>query len=231
VVSYTKEYVESLIAPTEPMTDEEIADVIAAFVRGAVAAKEVGFDGVALHGAHGYLIDSFFWHDTNRRDDRYGGPIRSRVRFGEEIVKATRAAVGPEFPIMFRYSQHKQQDYKARLASSPEELEMFLGPLAAAGVDLFDASARRFYERAFATSPLTLAGWTKKLTGVPSVAVGSAGLTAEGTPEHMAAFLDREEFDFIAIGRAVLHDPNWARKVQVGETPDAFDPSSLEILT
>lgn len=231
VVSYTREYIESVSAPTEPMSEEEIADIIDAFARAAASAREIGFDGIAIHGAHGYLIDTFFWQDTNRRSDRFGGSARNRMRFGEEIVKSIRRAVGADFPILFRYSQHKQQDYKARLAHSPKELEELLEFLAAAGVDCFDVSGRRFYEPAFQDSPLTLAGWTKKITGKPTIAVGSAGLTPEGSPENIARFLASGEFDMIGVGRAVLQDPNWAMKVEAGEKPEPFDPRSRAILT
>lgn len=231
VVSYTKEYVDSVRAPTDPMTENEIADIVSAFASASAAAKAAGFDAVAIHGAHGYLIDTFFWHDTNRREDRYGGSLRERARFGVEIIQAVRTAVGADFPILFRYSQHKQQDYKARLADTPQDLEALLGVLTDAGADCFDVSARRFYDPAFKNDPLTLAGWTKKLTGRPTIAVGNAGLAPEGSPLRIAEYIDRGEFDMIAVGRAVLHDPQWARKVRSGEEPSPFDPVSRNILT
>ncbi|MBP0651840.1 12-oxophytodienoate reductase, partial [Mycobacterium tuberculosis] len=81
--------------------DEAIADTIAAFGRAAADAKRLGFDTFELHGAHGYLIDEFFWPGTNLRTDRWGGAtIKARARFAVEVVKAARAAVGPDFPIL-----------------------------------------------------------------------------------------------------------------------------------
>jgi 2,4-dienoyl-CoA reductase-like NADH-dependent reductase (Old Yellow Enzyme family) len=88
----------------EPMTDSQIADVIEGFAKSALYAKECGFAGVEIHGAHGYLIDTFFWPATNLRADGYGGSGASRRRFAIEIVKAVRDRVGPDFPILFRYS-------------------------------------------------------------------------------------------------------------------------------
>ena len=105
------------------MSEVDIADIIAAFVRSAANAKAVGFDGIALHGGHGYLIDSFLWAGTNARDDTWGGDIEGRTRFAVELVKAIRAAVGPEFPILFRISQWKLQDYEAKLAETLKELQ------------------------------------------------------------------------------------------------------------
>ncbi|HZV09194.1 MAG TPA: 12-oxophytodienoate reductase, partial [Novosphingobium sp.] len=120
-----------LNAPGDPrgvaMSEADIADTIAAFAAAAADARRLGFDTVELHGAHGYLIDEFFWAGTNLRTDRYGGTtIAERARFAAEVVAATRAAVGPDFPIIIRLSQWKQQDYAARLATSPEELGQWL---------------------------------------------------------------------------------------------------------
>ena len=146
-------YLAAVAEPTAAMTESEISEVIAAYARSAANARTVGFDGVAIHGAHGYLIDSFLWQGTNLRTDRYGGSPANRVRLGAEIVRAIRSAVGPEFPIVLRYSQWKLQDYEAEAAQQhPQELEQLLGPLAAAGVDLFEASTRIFWKPAFADS-------------------------------------------------------------------------------
>lgn len=78
-----------------------------------------------IHGAHGYLIDQFFWEASNRRDDEYGGDLASRSRFAIELIQAVRAAVGPDFPIILRFSQWKQQDYNARLVHTPKRWRHF----------------------------------------------------------------------------------------------------------
>ncbi|KOG33974.1 NADH:flavin oxidoreductase [Streptomyces resistomycificus] len=213
------------------MTQRDLDDVIGAFAEAAAAAERIGFDGVELHGAHGYLIDQFLWAGTNRRTDAYGGDPVARAKFAEEIVAAVRATVSPEFPIIFRYSQWKQEAYRARLAETPEELESILAPLAAAGVDAFHASTRRYWFPEFDGSDLNLAGWTKKLTGKPVITVGSVGLDGdflkgfqgEGAPvkgiDDLLDRLEAEEFDMIAVGRALLQDPEWAAKVLA----DRFD--------
>lgn len=109
----------------EPMTDADIADTIEAFAKAAATAEELGFDAVELHGAHGYLIDQFSWDQSNQRDDIYGGDMVSRTRFDVEIIKAIRSRVRPDFAVIHRFSQWKQQDYGARLSRSPEELAAF----------------------------------------------------------------------------------------------------------
>ena len=98
-----------LLAPGVPrgkvMTEEDIADAVAAFASAAADAKRLGFDTIEIHGAHGYLIDQFFWSGTNLREDRYGGAtIKERARMAGEVVAAIRAAVGPDYPIILRVS-------------------------------------------------------------------------------------------------------------------------------
>ncbi|GGR02162.1 NADH:flavin oxidoreductase [Streptomyces pilosus] len=227
------------------MTRADIDDVVAAFARAAADAERIGFDGVELHGAHGYLIDQFLWSGTNRRTDSYGGDPVARAKFAAEVVAAVRAAVSPEFPVVFRYSQWKQDAYDARLAETPQELEAILAPLAAAGVDAFHASTRRYWLPEFEDSDLNLAGWTKKLTGRPAITVGSVGLDGEfleafqgrgagvGGLDDLLDRMERDEFDLVAVGRALLQDPDWAAKVLAGRFDELapYDAASLRTLS
>lgn len=218
---------------TEEMTLQEIDQIVKAYAQAASDAKRLGFDGLELHGAHGYLIDQFFWEKTNQRQDIYGGDLVSRTRFAVEIIKACREAVGPDYPIVFRYSQWKLGNYTAKLAASPDQLAAFLAPLAAAGVDIFHCSTRRYWEPEFEGSSLNLAGWTKKLTGKPTITVGSVGLDnsfidffTEGKGAKTTSLmplierLQKEEFDVVAVGRALLADPAWATKTQQNRTDE-----------
>jgi len=218
------------------MTLEDIQDTIAQFATSAKSAKDLGFDVLEIHGAHGYLIDQFFWDVTNTRTDEYGGKtLKERSRFAVDVVKAIRAAVGEDFTIIIRLSQWKQQDYSAKLANTPEEMEEWLLPLKEAGVDIFHCSQRRFWEAEFEGSDLNFAGWAKKITGQPTITVGSVGL--EG--DFMAAFgghgtekadlteltrrLERGDFDLVAVGRALLQDPEWVKKVKEGKMDELQD--------
>ena len=230
------DYLDAMATPTAPMSDEEIADVIAGFARSAANAVAAGFDGIAIHGAHGYLLDSFLWAGTNRRGDRWGGDILGRTRLAAEVVRAIRQAVGPALPIVYRWSQWKIHDYDATNADSPDEMEAHLAPLADAGVDCFDISTRVFSRPGFAGSDLTLAGWAKRLTGKTVMAVGGVGLSKDlqssfggGTIAvdnlaEVAARIDAGEFDLIAVGRSMLIDPHWVEKVRAGLP---FEPFSL----
>jgi len=235
-------YVDQMRADTRPLTDSEIGDIIAGFARSAANAHAVGFDGIALHGAHGYLIDSFLWPHTNRRDDRWGGDLVRRATFAVEIVRAIRAATAADFPIMFRFSQWKIQDYGARNAETPAELETLLAPVADAGVNIFDASTRLFNAAAFEGSDMGLAGWVRKVTGRPTMTVGGIGFTkdlqssfvedtqAVNNLSMVVERFERGEFDLVAIGRALLMDPQWVRKVQTGEPFSPFRLSAYATL-
>ena len=217
---------------SQPATEAEIEALIEAYGRAAGQAMEAGCDGVELHAAHGYLIDQFFWSRTNRRTDRYGGDLVERTRFGCEVIRACKRHTRPDFPVCVRISQWKTADYDARLVNSAAEFERFLRPLVDAGSDIFHCSTRRFWAPAFEGSPLGMAGWAKRLSGKPVIAVGSVGLDAEHqtwrverqhgyiarpTADSFARLctsMARGEFDLIAVGRALLADPGWVGKVR-----------------
>jgi 2,4-dienoyl-CoA reductase-like NADH-dependent reductase (Old Yellow Enzyme family) len=213
-----------------PMTQREIDGIIEAFGYSAEAAKRAGFDGVELHAGHGYLIDQFFWDRTNRRSDRYGGGIGARTRFAVEVLQEIRSRVGADFPISLRFSQWKIGHYGARIAENPTQLAEWLEPLADAGLTMLHASQRRFWQAEFAGSDLNLAGWAKKITGLPTITVGSVTFEQEDSPgepltgvvpqlTRLEEMLCRGDFDLVAVGRAVIANPDWAHLVSSG----AFD--------
>jgi 2,4-dienoyl-CoA reductase-like NADH-dependent reductase (Old Yellow Enzyme family) len=231
---------------SEPLTEPAVVALVEAYAQGAADAQRLGFDGIELHGAHGYLIDQFFWERTNRRADRFGGDFVARTRFAAEVVAACRRRTSPAFPIILRFSQWKLNEYDAKLVTTPDELARFLQPLVEAGVDAFHCSTRRFWQPEFAGSDLNLAGWTKKLTGLPSITVGSVGLDNEFMSslregkdakqaglEPIVRMIERGEVDFVAVGRALLVDPAWAEKVREGRLADLlpFTPEALKTLS
>ncbi|WP_199902754.1 hypothetical protein, partial [Azospirillum sp. B4] len=230
---------------TSPMTEDDIQDVIDAYARSAGRARALGFDGIAIHGAHGYLIDSFLWRHTNRREDRWGGDARGRAAFGAAVIRAVRQAVGEEVPIALRLSQFKMQDYTARIADTADELGALLAPLAEAGVDVFDGSQRFFDSPLFAGSTLNLAGWCRRLTGRLAMTVGGVGFgKSRGLARHiddsqavdnnlpvLVERFGRGEFDLVGVGRALLNDPEWLLKARAGVPFKPFDPANLHRLT
>jgi 2,4-dienoyl-CoA reductase-like NADH-dependent reductase (Old Yellow Enzyme family) len=212
------------------MTERDIDETVAAYAEAAANAQSLGFDGVELHAAHGYFLDQFFWPECNHRTDRYGGGVQNRVRVAVEVVQAIKRRTGGAFPVGLRFSQWKLPDfYDVKMIKDASELEEFLTPFVTGGVDFLHASTRRCWEPAFAGSPLTLAGWTRKISGKPTIAVGSVGLSApiaaseigtraarENNVAAVCGLLERGECDLVAVGRAVLADPDWTAKVRRG---------------
>jgi 2,4-dienoyl-CoA reductase-like NADH-dependent reductase (Old Yellow Enzyme family) len=224
------------------MTINDIEDTIKAYGQAAADAKSLGFDTVELHGAHGYLIDQFFWSGSNERTDIYGGKtLAERTRFGVEVIKEVRRRVGEDFAIIIRLSHFKPSAYDYKLAANPQEMEAWLTPLVDAGADILHCSQRRFWEPEFEGSDLNFAGWAKKITGKATITVGSVGLTGDffgafagessqpSSLEELTRRLDRGDFDLVAVGRPLLSDPNWTKKIKAGQT-EALKGFSKEAL-
>lgn len=215
---------------------DELPEIAQLYATGAATARDLGFDAVEIHGAHGYLLDEFFWERTNQRTDGYGGSPAGRTRFPAEVVAAVRAAVGPDYPIIFRFSQWKGTDYAASLVDDPAQLTELLAPLVEAGADVLHPSTRRHYVPGFPDhdAELSLAGWTKRVTGKPVIAVGSVGLETQFRSEKRGEIIqpapvdrlveqfEAGEFDIVAIGRALLSDPTWVNRLRRNEL-DGFD--------
>jgi 2,4-dienoyl-CoA reductase-like NADH-dependent reductase (Old Yellow Enzyme family) len=209
------------------MRGTDFQEILDAYGESARTAVRAGFDAVEIHAAHGYLLDEFLWPLTNRRTDRYGGDARARATFPAEVVRAVKAELPASMPLIVRFSQFKERDYAARIAETPAELATILESFAAAGADVLHASQRRFWEPVFAGHHENLAGWAKRITGLPSITVGSVGLTrAFLTSPQLDDLLKRranEEFDLVALGRILLGNPAWARLAAEGRLAEIRD--------
>ena len=236
-------YVARFAEPIPAPSDADLVAIVDAYARTARNAVELGFDGIAIHASNGYLLDSFLWGETNVRTDRWGGNRRERTRLVVEVIRAVRREAGERLPIFLRFSQWKHQDLDGQLAADAAELEEVLGPIADAGVDVFDASQFTFDAPAFAGDERNLAGWAKKLTGRLSMTVGSVGLSsglydpdAAHPPvavNNLAALVqrfERHEFDLIAVGRSLAHDADWTRKARLGIPFEPYSDASLRVL-
>ncbi len=221
------------------MTLEDIKQTINAYASDAKYCEEIGFDGVEIHGAHGYLIDNFFWEGTNIRDDSYGGSIEKRSQFVSEIIQAVRSNISQEFIVGLRFSQWKQHDFEAKLAHTTDDLKKVLLSPVESGLDYLHSSMRRFWESEFEGSEENLAYWTKKISNIPTIGVGSVGLdsdfidmTAPSKPANIDKAIDdisKEKYDLLAVGRALLSDHEWVLKMKDGRLKDVI-PYSKEAL-
>ncbi|MFD6057390.1 MULTISPECIES: oxidoreductase [Rhodococcus] len=202
--------------PPRAIEEHEIPGLIDRYVQGARRAVAAGFDAVELHGAHGYLLGQFLSPFTNHRTDDWGGPLENRARFALEVVKAVRAEIGPDVPLMYRLSAEEPYEGGLSLDDGLAFCEM-LDPL----VDALDVSAGN-YDTAATLLPMiapgSLVGYAKavkKRVSVPVIGVGR--LTWILDDMHKA--VGDGELDFVALGRAQLADPETVAKTRRGE-PD-----------
>lgn len=217
------------------MTYQDLQDLKQAYVRAAENAQTLGADGVEIHSAHGYLLDQFLWAETNVRQDGYSGPsLVERARYPIEIAAAIRKAVGDDFVISYRFSQFKEVDYGAAVASGPEDLRAMLDALRAAGVDMFNVSSRRFLKAEWPDREhpdYTIAEWTKSMTDAAVMTCGSVGLNVEmfanlfddeepselSIERDLRALAERVErgtLDLVGVGRMHIANNDFVNKVR-----------------
>lgn len=217
------------------MTRAEMDDLAAAFIRAAEEARAIGADGVELHCAHGYLMDQFLWAETNVRADGYGGAsVADRARYPLAVAAAIRQAIGPDALVSLRFSQFKEVDYGARVFETPEELAEFGALARDAGLSMLNVSSRRFGKPEWPERDPTLgiAGWTRRLAGLPVMTTGSIGLSRDmfadlfdGQDPALAIAADLTElvrrfaageFDLVGIGRMHIANPDFVSKLREG---------------
>jgi 2,4-dienoyl-CoA reductase-like NADH-dependent reductase (Old Yellow Enzyme family)/thioredoxin reductase len=200
--------------PPHELTAEEIAERVGWFASAAVRAKEAGFDGVEIHGAHQYIIAAFLSSATNQRKDKYGGSVENKARFLIEILQAVRREVGPDYPVWVRFNA---QEWGVENGITIEETRQMAPLVVTAGAQALHVSGYGAGSY-ITTAPIPdtagflvpMAEEVKKLTRVPVIAVGRLDL------ELGEKILQEGKADFIAIGRRLLADPDLPNKVAEG---------------
>lgn len=189
------------------MTKKEIGEVVQAFTQAARRAVEAGFDGVEVHGAHGYLLSQFASPITNLRQDEYGGSPENRVRFAEESIQAIRKVVDEDYPIFFRFSARDCLPNGLELSESMVMAKI----LVKAGVNVLDVSGgvggvepQGPKEQGFF---IPEAKAIKKATG--TIVIGVGGITE---PAFADGIVKKGQADLVAVGRTMLKDPTWCKK-------------------
>jgi len=212
-------------SPAEEMPKElsleEIRSLLQAFKDAARRARVAGFDAVEIHGGHGYLLNQFFSPYTNKRTDRYGGSFENRVRFSLEVVAAVREAVGDDFPIIFRLSAEEYVSGGLTL----EDTKLLAKEMVRAGVSALHVSAGIRESGAMITPPMAVpqgcyVGYAmsiKEAIGgkVPVIAVGRIR-----DPLMAEQIISQGKADFVAMGRALLADPDLPNKAAEGKFED-----------
>jgi 2,4-dienoyl-CoA reductase-like NADH-dependent reductase (Old Yellow Enzyme family)/thioredoxin reductase len=203
-----------LAGPPHELTVDEIAERVEWFASAARRAREAGFDGVEVHGAHQYIVAAFLSSATNQRTDRYGGSIENKARFLVEILQSIKKEAGPDFPVWVRFNA---REWGVENGITIEETREMI-PLAVKagaqalhvsgyGVGSYITTAPICDTPGFLVPP---AEEVKKLTNVPVIAVGRLDL------ELGEKILEEGKADLIAIGRRLLADPDLPNKVAEG---------------
>jgi 2,4-dienoyl-CoA reductase-like NADH-dependent reductase (Old Yellow Enzyme family)/thioredoxin reductase len=198
---------------------EEIESIIGRFVQAARRAYEAGFDMLEIHGCHGYLIGEFFASRTNKRTDHYGGDARGRARFCTEIIRGIKNEVGASFPVLVRINGH---DYISGGATL-EDMQEIAFILAEAGADALNVSAGVHGSYRASIPPMfeqqgcfiALAEGIKKAVNIPVIAAGRIK-----DPYLAEEVLSAHKADLIALGRALLADPQFILKAISGKAEE-----------
>jgi len=218
-------------APPRALTEAEIVDLIGRFAQAAVIARDAGFTGVQVHGAHGYLISSFLSPVTNRRDDAWGGTLANRARFLLEVVRAVRKAVGRDFPVALKLNS---DDFRKGGFSSAECLEVVRW-LNDEALDLLEISGGTYEqprllgiegrpEDALPVRPSTVvreayfldyAAAIRQVARMPLMVTGGFRSRA-----GMEAALASGDCDVIGLGRPLCWQPDFPRRLLAGEASD-----------
>lgn len=206
------------VMPRE-LTIDEIENIIEMFIKAASRAHNAGYDGVELHGAHGYLIGQFMSPFSNRRTDFYGGDLTGRMRFPLEILRGIKRELGSDFPVVFRMSADEFVEGGVHLDEAKKMARM----LQDAGADALNVSSG-----VYASMPTILEtmgypeGWRvyladsiKKEVDIPVIAVGVIR-----SPEVAEGIISDSRADFVALGRTLIADPEWPVKALEGRTED-----------
>lgn len=204
-----------------PLNVTDISRIVQDFARAARRAKEAGFDAVEIQGAHGYLIHQFLSPLSNQRADDYGASKENRVLFPQEILKAVRSAVGGEFPVIFRIDAEEYLEGGIDITLSSYYCEALAPYLDAIHVSAGTYASRAWIVQSYFNTPgllAPLAGQIRKKVKIPVIAVGRIH-----TPQLAEDILKRGDADFIAMGRALLADPDLPKKTQIGR-PEEIMP-------
>jgi 2,4-dienoyl-CoA reductase-like NADH-dependent reductase (Old Yellow Enzyme family)/thioredoxin reductase len=201
------------------MTRDDIKQIIANYAAAARRAKAAGYDMVTLHGAHGYLLNSFLSPYTNKRTDAYGGSAENRQRFGIEVYRAVRAALGDDCPVGYRITADEFIDGGLTL----DDTRAFAQALEALGLDYLDVSAGIYETAPMIVQPMDLslgcllpyAAGMKETLDIPIIATGRINDMA-----FAEKALERNEADFVCMVRAFHADPEILVKARKGTMDD-----------
>ena len=196
-----------------PLPDEmsqfDIDHVINGFVETAKGAVQAGFDGIEVHGAHGYLINQFLSSYSNQRDDSYGGSVENRFRFAREVLESVALVVPEDRLLVFRISNWGIADMEVSLFADAEEWQEMIGFLVRTPIDAISLSTYNFRDKAFG-SDRTMAQLTREVTPLPLMICGQIY-------DRKSAQEALQSADIALSSKSILLNPNWVEDVRAGK--------------
>ncbi len=207
----------------DALTRDEVRNLPAEFARTAKTAKELGFGGVEIHAAHGFLLSQFLSPLFNRRSDEYGGPIASRMRLILEVVDEVRSKVGPTFPVAIKLNATDQLEG----GFEEEDALIVISALDETGIDLIDISGGTYFPGAKSASDgvgagpyfIEFAKRARQRTGKPLMVTGGFK-----TLQQVVDAVSASAADMVGLARALVLDPEIPRAWHAGTTGDPTFP-------
>jgi NADPH2 dehydrogenase len=192
----------------EEFSLKQIETLTECFAKAAERAMKAGFDGIEIHGAHGFLLNQFYSPLTNRRQDKYGGPLENRIRFPLEVIKKVKEKIGGRL-LLYRLGS----DDLDPSGTSIQDSQRFARKLEQVGVDIMDVSGGLCGSRPELLQGqqgyfVSQAKQIKEVTEIPVIGVGGIR-----DPEFGDRIVKEGKVDLVAVGRKLLEDPDWAKKV------------------
>ena len=213
----------------QALTETGIIEVINGFVAAARRALQIGFDGVEIHGANGYLLDEFITDYHNRRDDEYGGGIGNRVRMVRRVIQSVRTAVGDDFTVGIRLSQIKINDMDYRWGG-PEDAAVIFRAMAEAGASYIHVTGVGAVDPAFSQNDNNNG---PSLVELAAEHGGGIAVIANGglhEPDNAEAQLVSGGATLAAVARGALVNADWPHRMAEGRRQNDFDPDMIQPL-
>lgn len=198
----------------DSMSRFDIEHVVTGFVETAKGAVEAGFDGIEIHGAHGYLISQYLSSYSNKRNDQYGGSVENRYRFAHEVIQAVKKAIPVDRLLTFRISNWGIADMEISLFDSATEYQDIIKLLSQEPIDAISVSTYDFSQKAFGTDK-NMTQLTREVTGLPLMICG-------GIFDRVTADQALEDADIVLSAKSLLLNPSWVEDIRVNKPMERY---------
>ena len=205
----------------DSMSQFDIEHTITGFVETAKGAIAAGFDGIEIHGAHGYLINQFLSSYSNQRTDKYGESVENRYRFAHEVIQAVNEAIPDDRLLTFRISNWGIADMEVSHFDSEKEYQKIISLLSQEPIDAISVSTYDFRQKAFNTDK-TMAQLTREVTELPIMICG-------GIFDRVTADEALEDADIILSGKSLLLNPDWVEDIRTNKTMERYPSEAANV--